>query len=1086
MNFLKLFLVLVTIFSVQVLSDNQQVLATSETSFFLNSGGSGIEGDPYLISSAEEFLDFKDMIDSRGISNDVFYKLANDIDLDNIPMDSIGRDDISFNGVFDGDNHKILNINLIETSDNNSGLFINSNGVIKNLEISNGIIQGSVYAGAIVANNFGVVDNCINNANVTASLNVGGIVRINNGLILNCINNGTLISGSYVAGIAVENYGTIDNCVNSGSITSESDGSGITISNKNILKNCINYGTVSSRAISSGIVIYNYDLGSIDNSINSAKILSKFNSATGIVFNNIGNISNVINMGSVYSYNYPWSATAGLVLNNAGKLKNGFDLGGVNTSIEWINNPDHYSAYYTNTGEVTDVYYLYDFNDRIDQEGSIAINVEKMFTYNNERMIVGDIHKITNSIPDLSSLATEGGFGTDFNIFIEQVNYDQQYLSKDTYSLKALNDGNTDIKIKLTVSTNNLVAGSGFSGEVTNTSFEKTYNQTIIQFPTISLDNDLEVKKYGDISEFNINSDGVIYLVSNKIVLEDPKELLDMNNSGILKKTVTKNDINQFTKITLDEGEYTAYLYANELFSEVCDKKITIVSQFSNGDGSVDNPYWISDVEDLRKIDYSSLEHSETLYYILKNDLDFSGIENWEPIDADNIYFDGAYHVITNLTVDSDELEVRALFSYFENSVVKRVGVVDATINGGEVAGVLSGESYDSYFEEVFVSGNVAADYIGGGIIGVAEENNVFLNCFSMVDIKAIDIVGGFVGIAGSFDINNCYSASIVTETVRERTTKGSREPRLNGFVGYIYDESIVNSSNYYDKDLFVGKPESSLGRSTKDMKSKSTYKKMDGTSWDYDDVWSIHNSVNGGYPYLKNFKYFSDQYVKEESTNNSEVIANPVVVEKPQPKNIASKKTLGKTIELIGIPEGDLNKKITVSASTDAFDTSVEVVIKSDEDTRKQIEDKLGDLKNLNILPMDITVYKKGTTIKLQPTSGSTVSIRYPIPEDMLEDMENIQVVCINGDQLEYLDSTIVEIDGVYFIEFEAEHFSPYALLLSKSTNQVVEETTVDTVENNEVIVEDEIVTDYSVYIIGLVLVIIAGAVLVIKNKKK
>jgi len=156
------------------------------------------------------------------------------------------------------------------------------------------------------------------------------------------------------------------------------------------------------------------------------------------------------------------------------------------------------------------------------------------------------------------------------------------------------------------------------------------------------------------------------------------------------------------------------------------------------------------------------------------------------------------------------------------------------------------------------------------------------------------------------------------------------------------------------------------------------------------------------------------------------------------------------KTVEVIETPAGiDNVDKIKVEPIGEAFDESVEVRIKDDTATKQLIEDFIKtsntiDFKNATVFPLDISLYLKGTNTKVQPNSGASVKITVPIPTQLLADKNSLKVVCVIDGKMEVLETTIIEIDGVYCVQFTAKHFSPYALVVDK-TNATTSKPTVD-----------------------------------------
>lgn len=248
----------------------------------------GTEGNPVLISTAEDFAKMKD--------SNLCYALDADITLD-------GAEAFEFAGSLDGKNHFIKLLNH-----KGNGLFSNLTG---NFSISNLVIEGSIsaengdagaLAGTATSVAKGTVKNVTNNATVTAkkgraggifgsatsgsitytkvvnnaaiaaSSECGGLIgRVDGAVITGCSNNGA-VKGNYAGGIAGVISGnnnadvTIDLTYNTGTITSKYAG-GIVgwLANKTIITNCYNLGYIKSGyAVNGGITsIPQYQKGSV-------------------------------------------------------------------------------------------------------------------------------------------------------------------------------------------------------------------------------------------------------------------------------------------------------------------------------------------------------------------------------------------------------------------------------------------------------------------------------------------------------------------------------------------------------------------------------------------------------------------------------------------------------------------------------------------------------------------------------------------------------------------------------------------------------------------------------------------------------
>lgn len=147
----------------------------------------------------------------------------------------------SFEGTFDGNGHKILNLYVDRAG--KAGLFASVYGAsIKNLTVEGTVVGSSsngsdiTGVGGIVGYSFSqiVIENCVSNVNVSSSCeNTGGIC-------------------GYVNDVG----SVIRNCINIGNIESNSDKTGGISGNPDIVYNCANFGAVSGKSNVAGIAGY--------------------------------------------------------------------------------------------------------------------------------------------------------------------------------------------------------------------------------------------------------------------------------------------------------------------------------------------------------------------------------------------------------------------------------------------------------------------------------------------------------------------------------------------------------------------------------------------------------------------------------------------------------------------------------------------------------------------------------------------------------------------------------------------------------------------------------------------------------------
>jgi len=118
---------------------------------------------------------------------------------------------------------------------------------------------------------------------------------------------------------------------------------------------------------------------------------------------------------------------------------------------------------------------------------------------------------------------------------------------------------------------------------------------------------------------------------------------------------------------------------------------------YSGGDGSAENPYWISTAADLNEIGTNSEDWGS--YFILTNDIDLSAYtgtafniiapdtDNEQPLFQGTPFtgtFDGNGHIVSNFTYTSTGTDYIALFGYVASpGEIKNLGMVDVNVDAG-------------------------------------------------------------------------------------------------------------------------------------------------------------------------------------------------------------------------------------------------------------------------------------------------------------------------------------------------------------------------------------------------------------------
>ena len=299
--------------------------------------GEGTEESPFLIASADDFKKFMQM-PVAGV-----YKQTADLDLTGV-TGVAGSLISSFSGTYDGDGHKISNLNL--SSNSNAAMFGSLTGTVRNVTLDQTCSfsgKNRVASIAVFLRKNGTIEGCKNNAAITctpasvdASINmyVGGIVSetTREGTMLinrlkDCENYGAItIAGEIanfgrVGGIAGSINGCfVQNCQNYVAVTSGKASEGYYGSTGNIaggiagqanrnntLVGCGNSGKISAGGYVGGIVglaqnSRNYSL-LIESCFNTGEIsaynISCDQNAGGIAGSAFGDIRNCYNTGKI-------------------------------------------------------------------------------------------------------------------------------------------------------------------------------------------------------------------------------------------------------------------------------------------------------------------------------------------------------------------------------------------------------------------------------------------------------------------------------------------------------------------------------------------------------------------------------------------------------------------------------------------------------------------------------------------------------------------------------------------------------------------------------------------------------------------
>ncbi|WP_462281235.1 T9SS type A sorting domain-containing protein [Salinivirga cyanobacteriivorans] len=338
-----------------------------------------------------------------------------------------------------------------------------------------------------------------------------------------------------------------------------------------------------------------------------------------------------------------------------------------------------------------------------------------------------------------------------------------------------------------------------------------------------------------------------------------------MNNSGIF-----------FTKI---------FLVSTLLMCALTVKSQTATPP-SAGDGTADNPYEISNLDNLYWLTQDSLLWDK--HYVQIADIDASATIAWndslgfDMIGTDSVPFsgnyDGQHHTIDYLYINRPDENKIAFFKMVSNSAqvsnlglininftgLKRVGglfttckatvsncythgSVHAIYAGTNVTGGFAAASYgyiNNCYSDVEVS-SPEGNYIAG-FVGTVDNNSMISNSYSLGSVVGNVKVGGFLGTIGSGSIiNNCYTATNV-----------SGNESAGGFSGLSHSGADINNCFWDSVQCGTSISADGIPLNTEQMQNATNFINED---WDFagesvngnEDIWGMNCNDNGGYPFL-------------------------------------------------------------------------------------------------------------------------------------------------------------------------------------------------------------------------------------------
>lgn len=338
---------------------------------------------------------------------------------------------------------------------------------------------------------------------------------------------------------------------------------------------------------------------------------------------------------------------------------------------------------------------------------------------------------------------------------------------------------------------------------------------------------------------------------------------------------------------------------------------VGVFGQFAGGNGSVLDPYQISNWEQLSKIN-----QKPNAFFVLISDLDASAPgyaalagpqansgRGWQAITNFRGNFSGKGYLIRDLHINQPQQGNLGLFSNASNSEFHQIQLRNVTVLGnsnvgaligvavnvkvygcsftgkvngktyvggligtlgnsfvsdsyslGEVVGTkavggIIGNAYQTDVVRSFSTGAVSSQSEAGGLIGFFQSNskNKVENCYSLSPIQSDLVAGGIIGNMAGGQISNSYFAGQLPPSAQ-----------ASGLVGKGNSSSVINNC-FWDQTLSQGisSAQAKDGMTTLELKSQSF---SNVSAWDFEKVWAIKKPSSENpyvsYPYLRSIAY--------------------------------------------------------------------------------------------------------------------------------------------------------------------------------------------------------------------------------------
>lgn len=384
------------------------------------------------------------------------------------------------------------------------------------------------------------------------------------------------------------------------------------------------------------------------------------------------------------------------------------------------------------------------------------------------------------------------GWENDSGEMCEYDSGDDSHLSdSDTDNDISLHNRNTIEAIYTTEGKDKVDCESSDGDYLYQVRFKVWWNYSIPQNPVFSIDN-IEYTSFtiNKTSNNNYHITSWDYQVSTNSSFTQ----IAQTGTGITSNSTLVSGLDRYTTYYIrirgtnegGTGDYTSYQTITTLY-------------FPSGDGTTNNPYEITNLQDLLFLSDNSDYWG--YYYIQTDNIDASETTTWNngagwdpigesPIDCFLGIYNGNNYNISNLYINRPEESYCGLFASANQGSIVDLALTNVNITGGGSVGGLCGYSRnDHIINGCYVTGTINGNDTIGGLVGYTAGN--VDSSYTSVSITGNTSVGGLIGCVNSASINNSYA-------IHNIQAIGS----TGGLFGYCLDVTALNC--YCDGNIII------------------------------------------------------------------------------------------------------------------------------------------------------------------------------------------------------------------------------------------------------------------------------------------